>query len=568
MFSNAELIHKNNSILVIGSIKEAVKYCSPEDLNKMKTISLNRDYKHWIEMGVTPNYYCTVDDSLIDFEYNNLASFFENADLQGILVTANYLQYDPNAKFDPRFLFYEQTIDDPNLEEPLRQCGLLPVKHCAFNNTSNKGNASVLYAIRYAVYLGYYKIKLLAIDSLLTETINESSKTNTLSSISRRLGLLQPQSKIKAEVASCIITYLYNNKKSHYVEQFRKLRDNFYSANLNVEIYDCSRNSILHKNAIFPYESIHITIGQSLLGAIAVPTNINEREQLIFNIWLWDQPAFIPFLNPEKSKLPELVFIFNNQTAKPLEDEIKTAFFNTNRLQKMFAGLKFIYLSLQGEDDLYRTDYTKSVGKGGYKAGPNNQFFYSMEILKDYGYYVFMMESDCVPIRPNWLGKLSDFVNYSEPFWVMGSAYRGRSRLDKSHWRHINGNAIYAVGDEHFQDFLRKTWRPALAEIVKRDPRIAYDCVLEEHLNSLKSDCTSTNPYKVWQNTAHKLRYTDYIHNISTEDDYKVSGIPLVSDILSKSPHTYIIHSKAVARAAVQLKKEAIAGALKMEKYL
>ena len=123
-------------------------------------------------------------------------------------------------------------------------------------------------------------------------------------------------------------------------------------------------------------------------------------------------------------------------------------------MDRFFRGVFFEYLDLTGDRDIYERDYKKPVGETGFKAGPNNQFFETMRRVSGYGKYSFLMETDCLPIRRGWLSRLQDIVAGSEPFWILGSAYRGQNQLSKTYLRHINGNAVYASGVPDFQEFL------------------------------------------------------------------------------------------------------------------
>src|SRR5690606_23932418 len=149
---------------------------------------------------------------------------------------------------------------------------------------------------------------------------------------------------------------------------------------------------------------------------------------------------------------------------------------------------------------------------------------------------------DCIPIRPDWLRHISSVVDGAEPFFVMGSAYRGVGRLSKSFSRHINGNAVYAVGDPDFITFLDEFWEPDPRRAIEHDDRrLAYDCIVEAVLGGAHADSPDNESWRTWQRTAHKFRYTEFIQNISTGEDVATAKASMVRDILSGQPGTYMI---------------------------
>ena len=220
--------------------------------------------------------------------------------------------------------------------------------------------------------------------------------------------------------------------------------------------------------------------GECPLVCVAIPTISFEAKAVEDQLWLFEQRAFAPFAGEPPARLPVLTYIFNNLECEPLEQRIRSIFDGSRRLQAAFAAVTFHYLDLKGEQNLYQRDYSLPVGESGYKAGPNNQFFGAMRALRGVGRYALMMETDCVPIRSDWLGELYRQLTHTEPFWVMGSLYRGLDKIGRQISRHINGNAVYAVGDCSFHTFLGEVWEPELRKMVKdKDPRIAYDCAIE-----------------------------------------------------------------------------------------
>lgn len=296
------------------------------------------------------------------------------------------------------------------------------------------------------------------------------------------------------------------------------------------------------------------------LSAVVVPANVREKDQILANLKLWSRPGLHPVTSARK-KLPVLAFVFNNEGARADTETAITDAFEEHGMGRFFSSLELHYLNLTGAADAYIRDYRQPSGEMGYKAGPNNQFFSTMRWAKKFGYYAFLMESDCVPIQSNWVGRLCDICESSEPFYLMGSAYRGKGTLGVEFGRHINGNGVYAVGDFGFQSFVDEFWEPRLRKIVAEfDARIAYDCALEVIFSQMNSGWHEDQDWRFWQSHAHLFRYTSYIQNLSADLDIAAPEEFLVSDTLFNSPHTYLIHSQPLAR---EVRKAMAADSLK-----
>lgn len=290
------------------------------------------------------------------------------------------------------------------------------------------------------------------------------------------------------------------------------------------------------------------------LTSVAIPLNLREIPRLLTNFWLWDQPDFDP--GATDGPQPRLVLCFNNDDAASEEERIRSAFEATETLKRRFSTLDFIYLDLRGERDLYLRENVLPEPKGGYKAGPNNQFFELIERLKDERGAVFQMETDCVPIRSGWLAALSSRVARAEPFWVMGSPYCGEAALPLEFARHINGNAIYAVCDPQFQTFVKSIWRPGLEHFVKtEDPRVAYDIYLEWAF-TIALRRHNVEQFRQFQKTYMKFVFTDYVMNISSEADANFFSKTAMPGFIDRHPNTYVLHGAIFAKAVEALRAE------------
>ncbi len=298
---------------------------------------------------------------------------------------------------------------------------------------------------------------------------------------------------------------------------------------------------------------VHSARTRAKLAAVIVPTRAEERQSILDNLWLWNRDGFAPMLHLENRTKSTLVFYFNNESGKELEQEIAETFQRADLLNRCFSSVEFRYLSLHGDDDLYDRSGVQR-GKHRSKAGPNNQFFDIVSQAAQFGDYILYMETDCIPIRPDWLGQLQDLVQHAEPFWVLGSAYRGNSVLERTYAKHINGNAVYAVGNAQFQEFVAKVWRPGLATILSRDPHCAYDTAVETVFGCARSNNPHDPIWKLSQATLHKFRHSDFVRNYCGPADTEYPVPQLIESVLRESPTTHLVHGKQFSNAVRKMR--------------
>ncbi len=300
-----------------------------------------------------------------------------------------------------------------------------------------------------------------------------------------------------------------------------------------------------------PFDRPHIKKKQGL-AALAIPCVLKEQDDIIANFKLWDKDALSPYKKPLKKnqKIP-IVLIINSAYEESFEEHIKKAFWDTRNLCKQFSSIEFFYCNLSGDDDVYEPDYTKKVGEKGYKSGPNNQFFMAMQHLSNYGDYAFYLETDCYPVKTNWLGALHQLVDDLPHFWILGSIFRGISDVDEKFKNHLNGNAIYGVGDPQFQLFLTDVLHPFLIDTIRKEfPWLAYDCAIEYYFYKAVSYKDKLK-WNQLQEIFHLFLATEYIQNHSGFLEARDGAGISLQDILRDKENTYIVHGRHLRNEVV-----------------
>ncbi|MCE9649655.1 MAG: hypothetical protein K8R18_08535 [Parvibaculum sp.] len=561
----------NRAIVVVGN-GPSLREFDFNELSGVDTLGMNAAYRHWDKIGWYPDYYACLDDQLMLTHHAEIKRLVEKGQVKGALVHGSFFELHPECAADRRFWSFDQ-FHPHWYKKRGKSFGREFIEALSFKTNDTSKVTTGAYAVRFCAYLGYEVIGLIGIDLRYVEILPEARKAEGVGLVMNRTPESNPNYFFD-DYQRTGDRYNIPNPEIHrgdlHVASFRVLRDDFLRFGVQVRVVNCNPLSVLNDEGIFPLRRIKDLSGENRLGAVAVPTNEREREQILANLHLWSQPEFLPYVEPAPEEKPELIFIFNNESARHLSGDIRSSFEGYG-LGRFFSGVRFEYLDLTGDRDSYDRDYKEKITDEGYKAGPNNQFFMAMRLLRNSGYYAFLMETDCVPIRSDWLRNLTEMVKTAEPFWIMGSAYRGKSEIDSRFARHINGNAVYAVGDRKFQAFLSEKWESWLREAIRigvkeaatwrrrwfrraarrGDARLAYDCALEFVMSGDLGNPRSA-AWRDWQSIAHRLRYTGFIQNLSGKEDIEVFTLATIEQIRSDHPETFIIHSKAAASAMTQ----------------
>lgn len=507
--ARARLLADRAVVLGNGPSLQAVKL---HELTDITTIGMNAAYRYWDRIDWYPTHYCCLDEELVATHRERIRQLVLEGLVETAFVTARLLEFYPELKADDRFFFIDSLFVDSPRPHPWRDrgraLGLHAVAHPVFGTGAPDKVTTGAYAVRYAMFLGFRDVYLAGIDCRYTEGLDEAESAGDTAGGNLHLQALEA------------------------------VRDDIVRNGLAVEVFNSSPESLLSESGVFPFWQLAKAREARMLSAVAVPLTSFEEPALVENLARWNEPGLVPRFPSDAAPTTALVVVLNGKRQPAFEDRIRAIFDGLEHVAASFSSLDFQYCELDASEDYYERDYTQSVGPAGYKAGPNAQFFRTMELLRPYGGYAFQMETDCYPVRPGWLTELERVVAAQDPFWVMGSIYRGVGTLDREYRHHINGNAVYAVGDDEFHTFLSEVWRPVLRAAVEARPVMAYDCVLPVHF---AEDGHGWNQH---QRHAHRFRYTDYIQNHAGRAELERGEGKDLRSIRAASPQTYVVHGR------------------------
>jgi len=146
--------------------------------------------------------------------------------------------------------------------------------------------------------------------------------------------------------------------------------------------------------------------------------------------------------------------------------------------------------------------------------------------------YVLYQEPDCLPVQPGWLDAIRALSRDSEPFWVKGSMFQGDVSImfEGIPWAmgHINGNAIFNVGDPLFRAFYFGALQAYLDKEFPNMTQRTWDTDMAKYL-------LDPRQYPVARRLVHYFRFTAAIQN------YWKSDVD-VPQLLAQFPRAVLVH--------------------------
>jgi hypothetical protein len=283
---------------------------------------------------------------------------------------------------------------------------------------------------------------------------------------------------------------------------------------------------------------------ENLLSAIVCPLTPRELPAALKNLAFW-ATAMPPLLGDQAAEQsrPKLIFSFNGAPDESLSIPLADAFDESPVLKASFETIEVRFCGLAPEKDLYIREGDALYAPFGRKAGPNWLFFETMRALRNEAKFVFLMETDCQPIIPDWIGQIQRACVQNQDAWIVGSHYCGVSPLHWSIARHINGNALYHIGDARFWDFLENRFWPWLNDhIASSMPNLAYDCGWETYLNRVEMEHAGSYEWVRVRDILQRFRLSNFVVNIAGAAELAGEYVWTQEEILGRFPAAAIVH--------------------------
>ncbi len=309
-----------------------------------------------------------------------------------------------------------------------------------------------------------------------------------------------------------------------------------------------------------------------MLSAIVCPLTPRELPTALNNLAFWDSEA-PPLTRGEAAgkPRPKLVFSFNGAPDATLVQPLVEAFEALPVVRQSFEAIDVRFCDLPPEKDVYAREGEVKYAPFGRKSGPNWMFFETMKALRGEAEFVFLMETDCRPLIPNWIRRIRKACAQNEDAWIIGSHYCGVSPLHWSIARHINGNALYHIGDPKFWDFLETRFWPWLNDhIVKTMPNLAYDCGWEIWLGRAEMEYAASYDWVRAREILQNFRLSNFVVNLAGAAEQAGDYLWTPADILERFPGAALVHgplapSEAHRRGPLSLGRARLEGSARVD---
>jgi hypothetical protein len=274
----------------------------------------------------------------------------------------------------------------------------------------------------------------------------------------------------------------------------------------------------------------------------------------LLSIWNWHAQA-----DACKYKSVDLVIFID--TSSVAEEKTILHAIEVSNVRQLFNSVGVLSAEVPRKYNFYKREVDGSldlnVAKYGYKSGPNYQFFYILKSLVSKGYrYSLLCETDCYPTSGRWLVEIFEEASRQDQFWVLGSPYRGTSKIDPSICLHINGVAVYATGFAAFADLLEK-WEQVLLQLANRYPTIAYDWALDAYYDTLIKetpwDDLSISTLKEYVAFRENFRFSRRIINLAGEGERSGVGRYRLLSIKDTFPEASLVHGNYFRKEALEM---------------
>lgn len=268
------------------------------------------------------------------------------------------------------------------------------------------------------------------------------------------------------------------------------------------------------------------------LTHVVIPFHVRQLGQMVYVMEQWRTFPPCPSLHMLQEMHVDshttslgrdisLIIYLNTRKDTDVEKRVAQAFADLpDDIRGCFREMNFRYADLVGERDSYlmgsRMMFEQML-KGYIGMG-----------APEYGLY---MEPDCFPVRPYWLSHIDAQTRVPGPmFWLKGSIFRGDmnvvGRTNIVNMFHINGNALYNLGDPALGRFYFDRIRPFIENKVKKEG--AYDtdfAVYLQHGGHLAEAL----------GLAHRYQFSDFIQNLY-HSNYSISEL-VATNIVTDMVH-------------------------------
>lgn len=525
-----------------------------EDLKTIEWMGMNAAYRYWDKINIYPTYYCCLDKVVVKEHADEIIRLLTEKKVKKAFLTNAILELYPHLDSFDNVYFLENILDSNLINKEI-----FTTKYSSKKTTGS-------WAIRFLIGLGYKEIYISGIDCNYVEVVSGAKLTGEGLELEIVDDTKENPNYFFADYQKKGDLYQIPNPESHFgnmhLQSLEAIAQDLRNSDSDIQIYNTAKNSNLFKYNVFEYMPPSQVFDKPLLEAVCIPTIKKELDNLLANFDLWDRAGYFPLgLNSKLFGKIDLHILFDFAQDDEIVEKINSKYLSTLYLKNVFKSIKITFLDIPIELNAYERD--KNNVDVFRKIGPNIHFLMSMLQCKEYK-YIFFMETDCTPIKQNWLEDINKYIVDNPDFLIAGSyAIPFLDTIDPSLGLHINGNALYATGHNKFKPFLEDVLIPSLFYLMidLKDRHIAYDCVISKILSlglslRVQRDLGKKYDKNLEQLFMKLLNYSSLIRSCpliinSTLDDSK-NNIELQVDKLNTS----IIHNRDYNNKIISMMKK------------
>jgi hypothetical protein len=495
-------------------------------------LGMNSAYRYWDSIGKYPKFYACLDPVVVQSHAQEILRLHRENLIEEFFLHHDILNEIPQFENDPRVCLLRDFLKPQKRKLPISRFAL-------YKQTTGA------LATRFCIEKGFENLCLIGIDCNYVELIDEAKSLEGYDLVIDKKVSSNPNYFFDDYQAKGD-KYQVPNPKVHsgnlHLQSFIAIANDIATENLDISITVGSTKSMLSKFNLFPTKPIRELMGLRRLECVAIPIIKKEVDTFLENLELWSKPKVSPSLYSRESGTTLHVFL-DGSYDQEVFDAISAKIAQLPELQSYFSEFKITFFDFPDSVNFYRKG---TPGKVEFctKSGPNIFFLSVMKHCHQYE-YTFQMESDCIPLKAGWLDGADRLIKSDgENAWFHGPNYYGPTDIDSTYDLHINGNGIYATGNNEFQSFLDNEYQTLLKYIISTGVNhMAYDTVI--------SFVVSGNSENVKRATGIDLRkflpryrFSDFILNLGGGVETNDSSSFNLLSILNDNQNTYLGHGR------------------------
>ena len=230
-------------------------------------------------------------------------------------------------------------------------------------------------------------------------------------------------------------------------------------------------------------------------------------------------------------------------------------------LARHFGKIQIIDVDLPESENFYYRQQSEVPDSRpfayGWKSGPNQQFFRLLRHSGLQGYAeLLVVETDCYPVSPDWMEQILADARGRPDFWVLGSPFRGRSKVGPDILLHLNGVAVYRPGEPRFFSMLAQ-WETRLRNLCTTHPETAYDCAQELYFaQKLKAEnwhSLTAEDVEDYYDYRRMFVMTDRIVNLAGEPERQGVGRYTLAEAMTRFPQARLFHANYLSEEVTRM---------------